>query len=153
MLYERKIEDLMQAVAPLVPRYEINAVDINEALDYGVGNCAVRCYIVGALLKDQIPRDHINVKFGYTEDEHGLRYGKRIYGHAALSLWVAGEQTIVDTDTRSQAFLDQDTSSFPYEWYDLSVGYRKYLDELDRNDVRFNRHDIVRVIKKQTGIK
>lgn len=154
MLYENKILGLMDKAAPLIPRYEINAVDINEALDFGVGNCAVRAYALGCLLKDQFPDpDLLTIKFGYTEAEHGLVAGKRIYGHAALSLWSGdGEQVVIDSDTKSRAFIDGYPLNFPYNWVDLSVGYRQYLDELDRRDVRFSRPDITRVIKHRLGI-
>ncbi len=146
-VFDRNLERVIEDTVSLVPRYEVNAVDVNEALDYGVGNCAVRAFLAGCQLLDSISPDMLDVRFGYTEDEHGLIDGKRIYGHAVLGLWTPdGQARVVESGPNGEMCLEQ-IHDYTFNWYCLSKGYRKYLEELDRYDVRFNRIDVTRVIK------
>lgn len=147
-VFERQLEKIIDRTVTLVPRYEVNAVDVNEALDFGVGNCAVRAYLAGCQVLDKLDPDNIEVRFGYTDDNHGLIEGKRIYGHAVIGLWTPdGQARVVESGPDGEMYLEQ-VQGYGFDWKCLGVGYRQYLDELDRRDVRFSRPDVTKTINR-----
>lgn len=156
MKYELDI--ICNNIVELFPKYNVDAADINESLDTGVANCAVRAYAASLLLGLAFPNKKLfQIDFGYDTDLHGLTgQGKEgqhiIMGHAVVRVVLSEQRpSYLETYTDGGVEVNSTSDRFDtFDWYPPDVGYTKYLHEGGYGDVAVNPSDILRVIQLKT---
>lgn len=139
-----------------MPTYHVDALDINESLDYGVASCAVRAFAAGLLIRHQFPNDKLfQVEFGFAA-EHGDVYegkhGRYVQmGHAVTRLWVPEQPPLVVesfTDSKIEVALPEDRHE-DFTWMELTRGYKRYLEIAGLEEVEVDPDEILKFLLAQ----
>jgi len=158
MVMKEAILDTLSPAAHNFPHYNVDVSDINEALDHGIANCAVRAYANGLLLREAYPSERpFGVQFGFDKthgDELIGENGKYIKnGHAVVNLWLPDQDfLVVESFTNSEV-----TVAFPNEdhdemiWMNLDAGYLTYLWLAGLGEVEVNPDEILNVMQKKSA--
>ncbi|MHB1864665.1 MAG: hypothetical protein ACYCPS_00660 [Candidatus Saccharimonadales bacterium] len=153
MISGARLLDLVSPTARVFPEYFVDGADINESLDHGAANCAVRAYAGGLLLRQAYPNPELYIiEFGFAP-EHGQQhigsYGNYTHmGHAAVRFYVPGNQpNILESYTNSMLeIVTPDDEHQRYIWNSLQEGYRAYLDLAGMDDVVIDPDEILRCL-------
>lgn len=158
MVMKESILDTLSPAAHNFPHYNVDAADINEALDHGIANCAVRAYASGLLLREEYPYEgRYGVQFGFAKEHGEELVGKNgtylKMGHAVTSLWVPDRDFLVIesfTDTTTTVTLPTDVHD-EFTWMDLDAGYLMYLWKAGLGEVEVNPDEILNVMQKKSA--
>ena len=138
-------------VAAVVPEYHVEEADINVALDLGIGNCAVRAYAGGLILRHNYPNpDLYIIEFGFSPEHGGDHLGENgtytRMGHAATRFTVPGSPPLILESYRDSGIevIPPNDAHEGFTWMDLDDGYRAYLEESDCIDVLIEPDDILK---------
>jgi len=156
MISRDRLLDVVSPVAGILPEYYHDIADINEALDHGVANCAVRAYAGGLLLRNSYPiQDLYVIEFGFAPnhgEEHPGKNGVYTHmGHAAVRFFVPGNLPMVlesYTDSMLEVVLPSDEHE-RYTWMGLDEGYRAYLDRVGLDDIEVVPGEILELFLKR----
>jgi hypothetical protein len=158
MISPDRLLGVVSPLASVFPDYYHDVADINEALDHGVANCAVRAYAGGLLLRDAYPNPDLYViQFGIAPEHGTAHIGLNgVYtrmGHAAVRFHVPGNQPVV-LESYADSMLEAVAPSEEHErqtLMGLDEGYRNYLDRAGLDDVEVEPSEVLRVLLKRIG--
>lgn len=156
MMTREKLLEVVEPIAPKMPGYHPDALDINAALDDGVASCAVRAYAAGLLLRRKFPNANLyRIDFGFASD-HGTdfdgengTYSKM--GHAVVRFWFPEREPVI-VESFTDAMLEVTAQSEVHQgfnWMGLDEGYRAYLDIVGLDEVEVDSEEILTILNRE----